>query len=45
MLKQHNQAVSQGKIGAIDILVARDGIHLPQESDIFIEAQLKSNSS
>lgn len=29
MLKQHNQAVSQGKIGAIDILAARDSVNLP----------------
>ena len=45
MLKQHEQAVLQGKIGAFDVLAARDVVNLPSESDTFIEAQLNTDSS
>ena len=45
MLKQHDQAVSQGKIGSLDVLAARDAVNLPQETDLFIEGQLKSNDA
>lgn len=40
MLKQHDNAVQLGKIGFIDVLAAREGVSLPQETDTFIESQL-----
>lgn len=41
MLKQHDNAVQLGKIGFIDVLAARETVSLPQETDTFIESQLK----
>lgn len=43
MLKQHDQAVQSGKIGGLDLLATRDQVHLPQQTDFFIEAQLKED--
>jgi|SanBayMetagenome_1026888.scaffolds.fasta_scaffold42509_1 hypothetical protein len=45
MLKQHDQAVQSGKIGGLDILAARDQVHLPQQTDLFIDAQLKTDDA
>jgi hypothetical protein len=38
MLKQHDQAVSLGKIGSLDVLAARETVNLPQEQDNYIDA-------
>lgn len=43
MLQQHEMATKLGKIGAFDVLAARDTVSLPQDTDSVIDAQLKNN--
>jgi len=43
MIKQHDLATKFGKIGAFDVLAARDIVSLPQDTDAVIEAQIKTN--
>ena len=45
MLKQHEKSVSEGKIGAFDVLAARDNLNLPSQSDAFVEAQLNTDQA
>jgi len=43
MLLQHELTTSKGKIGAFDVLAARDTVSLLNDSDAIIDAQIKRN--
>ena len=42
MIRQHDLATKNGKIGQFDVLAARDNVTLLNDSDAVIEAQLRS---
>ena len=44
MIKQNELATKFGKIGAFDVLTARDTVSLTQDTDKVIEAQIQSGS-
>jgi hypothetical protein len=43
MIQQNHQAVTEGKLGGFDLLVARDQVTLLGDSDTVADAQIRSN--